>query len=96
MAGESKKKRAKRAVPPKRPGRPPRADASPDGSEAVHLIGATLARHESAIRQLAEVVVNLHDNVRALREVADALGSGATDKRVGAAIKHLRALKLAE
>jgi hypothetical protein len=85
MPGESKK-RAKRAV----------TKRSTDGVDAVRLIGATLAGHDAAIRQLAEVVVNLHENVRALREVADALAIGGTDKRVLGAIKRLRALRLDE
>ena len=61
----------------------PRAAAGPEtpsgprgGEDAVQLIATALASHESSIRQLAEVVVNLHENIRAIREVLDALTEG--------------------
>ena len=66
------------------------------GVEALQLIGEALAGHEAAIRQLAEVVVNLHANIRALREVADALADGVKDRRVAGALQRLRRLKLDE
>jgi hypothetical protein len=67
-----------------------------DTRDAVQRIVEALASHEAAIRQLAEVVVNLHENVRALREVAEALAEGATDERVVGASRRLRRVKLRE
>jgi hypothetical protein len=70
--------------------------AEPEGSEAVELIATALASHDSAIRQLAEVVVNLHANIRAIREVVEALADGAGDPRVTGARARLRRVKLDE
>jgi hypothetical protein len=70
--------------------------AAPDETEAVQLIAGTLARHEGTIRQLAEVVVNLHANVQALREVVDALTARASDPRISRAKARLRRVKLEE
>jgi hypothetical protein len=83
------KKRATKRPRTKRP-----VAAPHDGRDAVRLIGEALASHEAAIRQLAEVVVNLHENVRALRDLADALADGATDERVVGARRRLRRVKL--
>jgi hypothetical protein len=60
------------------------------------MIATALASHESSIRQLAEVVVNLHANIRALREVVSALADQTKDPRVTAAKLRLRRVKLDE
>jgi hypothetical protein len=66
------------------------------GVDAVQLIAGTLARHEGTIRQLAEVVVNLHANVSALRDVLDALTARTTDPKVTRAKARLERVKLRE
>jgi hypothetical protein len=55
-----------------------------------------LANHESAIRQLAQVVVNLHANVGALREMADALAERESGAQVARARKRLLSVTLEE
>ncbi len=65
-----------------------------DGLGVAQLIGETLGRHDEGIRQLAEVVVNLHANIRALRDVVEALAAGASDRRALAAVLRLRRVKL--
>jgi hypothetical protein len=65
-------------------------------AEAAERIMAILATHEAAIRQLAEVVVNLHANVRAHRDAIDALIDGSTDSRVAGAKRRLRRVTLKE
>jgi hypothetical protein len=75
---------------------PPTEPRSGGGEDAVHLIATALASHESSIRQLAEVVVNLHANIRAIREVVDALAEGTSDPRVVNARQRLRRVKLDE
>jgi hypothetical protein len=65
-----------------------------EGVDAVRLIAEALAGHEAAIRQLAEVVVNLHANIGAIRDVVDALAEGAKDPRVVAAKGRLKRVKL--
>jgi len=55
-----------------------------------------LANHEAAIRQLAQVVVNLHANVSALRELVEAVAEGASGPRVARAAQRLRRVKLEE
>jgi hypothetical protein len=61
-----------------------------DGADAAHVMLAMIATHEQTIRKLAEVVVNLHANVRALRDVVEPLASTTIDERV---VKSLRALR---
>jgi hypothetical protein len=67
-----------------------------DGAEAVQAIVGALANHESAIRQLAQVVVNLHANVSALRDAVDALAEGASGARGARARERLRRVQLEE
>jgi hypothetical protein len=67
-----------------------------DGADAAQAIVGALASHESAIRQLAEVVVNLHANVRALRDLVDALAEGKTEARIARARLRLGRVKLEE
>jgi hypothetical protein len=90
------KKTAKRPQPrPRsRPQSPPPSHA-PE-VDAVRAIAATLASHEAAIRQLAEVVVNLHQNVRALRDVVELLAERSADPRVTTAGRRLRSVSLDE
>ena len=72
----------------------PKAPGTTHEMKALRRIAETLSSHEAAIRQLAEVVVNLHENVRALRDVAEALGDGPEGRRVVGAIRRLRRVKL--
>ncbi len=67
-----------------------------DAANGIELIATALSRHESAIRQLAEVVVNLHANVAALRDVVDALAAESETPRIARARARLRAVKLRE
>lgn len=78
-------------------GAPPRG-ARKSGEDLASLIATALASHESSIAQLAEVVVNLHANVRALRDLVEALaeGASATGPRVAGAKRRLRRVKLDE
>jgi hypothetical protein len=92
-----------RAMATKKASKAPRAAVRRDGegpprneADAVQLIAGTLARHEATIRQLAEVVVNLHANVQALREVIEALTEGTSDRRVSRAKARLGRVKLNE
>jgi hypothetical protein len=67
-----------------------------EGESAGELIVTALAGHESSIRKLAEVVVNLHDNVRALRALVEALSDGAGDKAIKDARRRLARVALDE
>ncbi|HEY8087367.1 MAG TPA: hypothetical protein VIF09_05970 [Polyangiaceae bacterium] len=55
-----------------------------------------IANHQAAITQLAEVVVNLHANVRALRDVVEPMSERTVDPRVLEAGRRLRAVTLDE
>ncbi len=55
-----------------------------------------IATHESTIRKLAEVVVNLHANLRALRDVVEPLAATATDERVTRPLRALLEVTLDE
>ena len=55
-----------------------------------------IATHEATIRKLAEVVVNLHANVRALRDVVEPLASTTIDERVTRPLRVLRRVTLDE
>jgi phage shock protein A len=74
-------------------GAPPRG-ARKSGEDFASLIATALASHESSIAQLAEVVVNLHANVRALRDLVEALAEPRP--RVAGAKRRLRRIKLDE
>jgi hypothetical protein len=88
----STKKRAKGA----RTARHQETAAPARGSSAAGLIVTALAGHESSIRKLAEVVVNLHDNVRALRALVEVLADGAGEKAVRDARRQLDRVALDE
>jgi hypothetical protein len=90
MAAKKAKGRARSTPPAPAPGQ------EAGGEEAVELIATALASHDAAIRQLAEVVVNLHANIRAIREVVEALADGAGDARVAGPRARLRRVKLVE
>jgi hypothetical protein len=55
-----------------------------------------IATHEATIRKLAEVVVNLHANVRALRDVVEPLAQTTIDERVTRPLRVLRTVTLDE
>ncbi len=63
---------------------------STDSADAAHAMLTMIATHEATIRKLAEVVVNLHANVRAIRDVLEPLASTTIDERV---VKPLRVLR---
>jgi hypothetical protein len=92
MAVKKAKKRQPRGAPPQ--------GARKGGEDFASLIATALASHESSIAQLAEVVVNLHANVRALRDLVEALAEEATAAgprpRVAGAKRRLRRIKLDE
>jgi hypothetical protein len=67
-----------------------------DGAEAAHAMLTMIATHEATIRKLAEVVVNLHANVRALRDVVEPLASTTIDERVAKPLRTLRRTTLDE
>jgi hypothetical protein len=87
MAAKKREKRA-RASPP--------LCARTGAEDPLHMIATALASHESSIGQLAEVVVNLHANIRALREVVSALADTTKDPQVTRAKLRLRRVKLDE
>jgi hypothetical protein len=74
---------------------PPRG-AQRSGADFASLVATALASHESSIAQLAEVVVNLHANVRALRDLVEALAEKAAGPQIAGAKRRLRRIKLEE
>jgi hypothetical protein len=87
MAAKKAKTRAKKERPERR---------EPAAGQAIELIATALAGHDAAIQQLAEVVVNLHANIRAIREVVEALAEATSEPRVAEARARLRRVKLDE
>ena len=82
----------KRAAP-----RPRQAKrAASDETNPVHAMVTMIATHEATIRKLAEVVVNLHANVRALRDVVEPLAQTTIDERVARPLRVLRTVTLDE
>jgi hypothetical protein len=65
-------------------------------TEALELIATALAGHDGAIRQLAEVTVNLHANIRAIRGLVEALAAKSTEPHIASARATLRRVKLDE
>ena len=68
--------------------------AEPDILGALQTFATTLGNHDAAIRQLAEVVVNLHQNIRALRDLIEPLSEASDDERVVRALGRLRRVRL--
>lgn len=98
MAAKKTSKRSVRPAPVS-PVSPRPEDPNPDTGDplgGLQMIATTLGNHDAAIRQLAEVVVNLHQNIRALRDVVEPLADRSNDERVIQARNRLRRVKLDE
>jgi hypothetical protein len=68
--------------------------SEPDILGGLQAFATALENHDGSIRQLAEVVVNLHRNVRSLRDLLEPLAEASSDERVVRALGRLRRVRL--